>query len=126
MIAGLRRAGTTVLLTSHYLDEVQRLANRVGVLSHGHLVEEATPGTLGGRDVTGTVISFRLPAALASTALPYGGTGASSSTFRTAPARHPGRQPRAAPRRAGRPRLADKAEGDLPDSSQRGQLPFAA
>ncbi len=72
MIAGLRRAGTTVLLTSHYLDEVQRLADRVGVLSHGHLVEEATPGTLGGRDVTGTVISFRLPAALASTALPSG------------------------------------------------------
>jgi ABC-type multidrug transport system ATPase subunit len=72
MIAGLRRAGTTVLLTSHYLDEVQRLADRVGVLSHGHLVEEATPGTLGGRDVTGTVISFRLPAALAGTALPPG------------------------------------------------------
>ena len=72
MIAGLRRAGTTILLTSHYLDEVQRLADRVGVLSHGHLVEEATPGTLGGRDVTGTVISFRLPATLASTTLPPG------------------------------------------------------
>jgi ABC-2 type transport system ATP-binding protein len=72
MIAGLRRAGTTVLLTSHYLDEVQRLADRVGVLSHGHLIEEATPGTLGGRDITGTVISFRLPAALASATLPPG------------------------------------------------------
>ena len=72
MIAGLRRRGTTVLLTSHYLDEVQRLANRVGVLSHGHLVEEATPGTLGGRDITGTVISFRLPAPLAAVPLPPG------------------------------------------------------
>jgi ABC-2 type transport system ATP-binding protein len=72
MIAGLRRRGTTVLLTSHYLDEVQRLADRVGVLSHGHLVEEATPGTLGGRDITGTVISFRLPAPLAGAPLPPG------------------------------------------------------
>ncbi|MEV4709413.1 ABC transporter ATP-binding protein [Actinoplanes sp. NPDC049316] len=62
LIAGLRRGGTTVLLTSHYLDEVQRLADRVGILSRGHLVEESTPAALGGRDVAGTVISFRLPA----------------------------------------------------------------
>jgi ABC-2 type transport system ATP-binding protein len=60
-IAGLRRSGTTVLLTSHYLDEVQQLADRVGVMSHGHMVEESTPQELGGRDVSGTVISFRLP-----------------------------------------------------------------
>lgn len=72
MIAGLRRGGTTVLLTSHYLDEVQRLADRVGVLSHGHLIEEATPATLGRRDITGTVISFRLPTALAGAPLPPG------------------------------------------------------
>jgi ABC-2 type transport system ATP-binding protein len=72
MIAGLRSSGTTILLTSHYLDEVQQLADRVGVVSHGHLVEEATPDALGGRDVAGTVISFRLPAALAGTELPAG------------------------------------------------------
>jgi ABC-2 type transport system ATP-binding protein len=64
MIAGLRSSGTTVLLTSHYLDEVQQLADRVGVMSHGHLIEESTPDTLGGRDVAGTVISFRLPGRL--------------------------------------------------------------
>ncbi len=72
MIAGLRNSGTTVLLTSHYLDEVQRLADRVGVMSHGHLVEESTPDALGGRDIAGTVISFRLPAALAGEQLPAG------------------------------------------------------
>lgn len=72
LIAGLRSSGTTVLLTSHYLDEVQHLADRVGVMSHGHLVEEATPDALGGRDVAGTVISFRLPAALAGVQLPAG------------------------------------------------------
>lgn len=72
MIAGLRRCGTTVLLTSHYLDEVQRLADRVGVISHGHLVEESTPDALGGRDMAGTVISFRLPAVLAGERFPAG------------------------------------------------------
>ncbi len=72
MIAGLRRSGTTVLLTSHYLDEVQHLADRVGVMSHGRLVEESTPDALGGRDVAGTVISFRLPARLRGSEPPAG------------------------------------------------------
>ncbi|HCU97027.1 MAG TPA: ABC transporter ATP-binding protein [Actinobacteria bacterium] len=72
MIARLRRSGTTVLLTSHYLDEVQQLADRVGVMSHGHLVEESTPDALGGRDVAGTVISFRLPERLRASELPGG------------------------------------------------------
>jgi ABC-type multidrug transport system ATPase subunit len=72
MIAGLRRSGTTVLLTSHYLDEVQQLADRVGVMSHGQLVEESTPDALGGRDVSGTVISFRLPERLRGSEPPAG------------------------------------------------------
>ena len=72
MIADLRRSGTTVLLTSHDLDEVQRLADRIGVMRHGRLVEESTPDALGGRDAAGTVISFRLPAALADADLPAG------------------------------------------------------
>ena len=72
MIAGLRSAGTAILLTSHYLDEVQYLADRVGVINHGHLIEEATPEGLGGRDVGGAVISFRLPPALSGVELPAG------------------------------------------------------
>ncbi len=72
MIAGLRHTGTTVVLTSHYLDEVQQLADRVAVMSHGHLVEESTPASLGGRDVAGTVITFRLPSGLAAGDLPAG------------------------------------------------------
>ena len=42
MIAGLRRSGTTILLTSHYLDEVQQLADRIGVMSHGPAGRSAT------------------------------------------------------------------------------------
>ncbi|HEU5474927.1 MAG TPA: ABC transporter ATP-binding protein [Actinophytocola sp.] len=59
MIDELSTNGTTVLLTSHYLDEVQRLADRVGVLSGGQLIAESTPSALGRRDVAETVISFQ-------------------------------------------------------------------
>jgi ABC-type multidrug transport system ATPase subunit len=72
VIAGLRHSGTTMLLTSHYLDEVQHLADRVGVMSHGQLVAESTPDALGGRDIARTTISFRLPADLLSADLPAG------------------------------------------------------
>ncbi|WIX98337.1 ABC transporter ATP-binding protein [Amycolatopsis mongoliensis] len=59
MIDELRGEGTTVLLTSHYLDEVQRLADRVGVVSSGRLIAESTPSALGRRDIADTVISFQ-------------------------------------------------------------------
>jgi ABC-2 type transport system ATP-binding protein len=62
MIDGLRRRGTTVLLTTHYLDEAQHLADRVAVVSAGRIVAEGDPGTLGGRDRARAVIRFRLPA----------------------------------------------------------------
>lgn len=61
LIAGLRELGKTVLLTSHYLDEVQHLADRVGVLRHGRLIAEATPDTLAGRDTAKAVITFHRP-----------------------------------------------------------------
>jgi ABC-2 type transport system ATP-binding protein len=63
LIAGLRTEGTTTLLTSHYMDEVQYLADRIGVMSHGHVVAEATPATLAGRDLAVATISFQEPAA---------------------------------------------------------------
>ena len=46
LIAELCRIGTTVLLTTHYLDEAEHLADRVGVLSRGMLVAEGTPAEL--------------------------------------------------------------------------------
>ena len=47
LIEGLRGRGTTVLLTTHYLDEAAHLADRVGVISAGRLVEVAPPAGLG-------------------------------------------------------------------------------
>jgi ABC-2 type transport system ATP-binding protein len=56
-LAGL---GKTVLLTTHYMDEAQYLADRVAVIASGEIVAEGTPATLGGRDVARTHIRFRL------------------------------------------------------------------
>ena len=60
-IDGLRRQGTTILLTTHYLDEAQHLADRVAVIARGRFVAEGDPLTLGGRDVAAARIRFRLP-----------------------------------------------------------------
>jgi ABC-2 type transport system ATP-binding protein len=46
MIRGLRELGKTILLTTHYLDEAQRLADRVAVLRDGVIVSEGTPAEL--------------------------------------------------------------------------------
>ncbi len=47
LIRGLRADGTTVLLTTHSLDEAAELADRVGVVADGRLVEVAPPAELG-------------------------------------------------------------------------------
>ena len=61
MIDGLRSLGTTVLLTSHYMDEVQVLADRVAVLVDGRIVAEGTPDELRGRADRETSIRCRFP-----------------------------------------------------------------
>ena len=61
VIAGLRQLGKTVVLTTHYMDEAEHLADRITVLSAGRIVAEGTPATLGGRDHMTTAISFTLP-----------------------------------------------------------------
>ncbi|GAA3554815.1 ABC transporter ATP-binding protein [Amycolatopsis ultiminotia] len=50
LIDGLAHAGTTILLTTHYLDEVEALADRLAVLARGGVVAEGTPATLAGRE----------------------------------------------------------------------------
>ncbi len=60
LIEALGDDGTTVLLTTHYLDEAEHLAHRVGVLAHGELIAEGTPEELINQ-VSGTVVGFTLP-----------------------------------------------------------------
>ena len=61
VIKALASQGTTVLLTTHYMDEAQYLADRVAVISAGRLVAEGSPGTLGFRDRARARIRFELP-----------------------------------------------------------------
>jgi len=49
LIESLAGGGTTILLTTHYLDEAETLADRVGVIVAGRVVEIGTPDQLGGR-----------------------------------------------------------------------------
>jgi ABC-2 type transport system ATP-binding protein len=50
LIEQLKGQGTTILLTTHYLDEAEHLADRVGVIAAGRLLALDTPAGLGGRD----------------------------------------------------------------------------
>lgn len=61
MIADLRDLGVTVVLTTHYMDEAEHLADRVTVIAQGQIVAEGTPTTLGGREQAAAEIRFSLP-----------------------------------------------------------------
>lgn len=58
IVENLTALGKTVLLTTHYMDEAQHLANRVAVIARGVIVAEGTPESLGDRQNAESVISF--------------------------------------------------------------------
>ena len=58
IIDNLRSLGKTILLTTHYMDEAQHLADRVAVIARGRIVAEGTPDTIGGRHDGVAVIRF--------------------------------------------------------------------
>jgi ABC-2 type transport system ATP-binding protein len=58
LIRSLRDLGTTMLLTTHYLDEAEALADRVGVIARGRLIDVAAPGELGGRGTAPAVVHW--------------------------------------------------------------------
>jgi ABC-2 type transport system ATP-binding protein len=70
VIAGLRDLGKTVFLTTHYMDEAQRLADRVAVIASGEIVARGTPADLGDRESRPAEISFELPARITVSDLP--------------------------------------------------------
>ena len=59
VIAGLRELGKTVFLTTHYMDEAQRLADRVAIIAGGEIVARGTPEDLGDRESRPVRISYR-------------------------------------------------------------------
>jgi ABC-2 type transport system ATP-binding protein len=65
VIAGLRALGTTILLTTHHMEEAERLADRIAVMRDGRIVATGTPATLGGRNRAEATIAFTLPGGVA-------------------------------------------------------------
>jgi ABC-2 type transport system ATP-binding protein len=70
MIAGLRTLGKTVFLTTHYMEEAQRLADRVAIIVRGEIVAQGPPDELGERAGDAVEIRFRLPDGVAIEAIP--------------------------------------------------------
>ena len=68
VIAGLRELGKTILLTTHYMDEAQALADRVAIIAAGRIVAAGTPAELAAQ--RSTEIRFTLPAGAAPADLP--------------------------------------------------------
>jgi ABC-2 type transport system ATP-binding protein len=69
----LTKLGKTILLTTHYMDEAQHLADRIAVIDHGRIVAEGTPETLGGRSDGKSLIRFALPDGVALDRIPVSG-----------------------------------------------------
>jgi ABC-2 type transport system ATP-binding protein len=70
VITRLRELGKTILLTTHYMEEAQALADRVIVIVAGRIVADATPDTLGGRDLAPACVRFRPPPGIGLEQLP--------------------------------------------------------
>ena len=63
VVKNLASLGKTVLLTTHYMDEAQYLADRVAVIAAGKIVAEGPPATLGDRNLAGARFRYRPSAA---------------------------------------------------------------
>jgi ABC-2 type transport system ATP-binding protein len=61
VVKNLAALGKTVLLTTHYMDEAQNLADRVAVIAAGRIVAEGTPASIGNRDRVSTHFRYRPP-----------------------------------------------------------------
>jgi ABC-2 type transport system ATP-binding protein len=61
LVEALRQAGRTIILTTHYMDEAERLCDRVAIMDHGKVIALGTPqqliGTVGGEDIVEFAVS---------------------------------------------------------------------
>jgi ABC-type multidrug transport system ATPase subunit len=75
LVASLRDLGTTIVLTTHYMEEAESLADRVAVIQGGRLVALDTPANLVAREGAEVMISFDLPDGVGAEELPVLGVG---------------------------------------------------
>jgi ABC-2 type transport system ATP-binding protein len=57
LVAGLRQAGKTILLTTHYMEEAEFLCDRLAIMDHGRVMEAGTVAELVGRRFTDRAVS---------------------------------------------------------------------
>jgi ABC-2 type transport system ATP-binding protein len=69
-IRSLRELGKTIFLTTHYMDGLQQLADRIAVMRGGEIIASGRPDELGGRDLRPAEIRFTLPAGLSLSDVP--------------------------------------------------------
>jgi len=75
LVRRLASDGTTVILTTHYMEEAEALADQVAIIASGKIVAQGPPASLGGRDQGAVTIRFRLPAGVTPADLPVAITG---------------------------------------------------
>src|SRR5438132_2687065 len=82
VVKNLAALGKTIVLTTHYMDEAQNLADRVAIVVGGRIVAVGPPGMLGGTELEQTRVTFSLPNGQTGAALPASlGATASDSGF---------------------------------------------
>jgi ABC-2 type transport system ATP-binding protein len=75
LVRTLAGEGTTVILTTHYMEEAEALADQVAIIASGKIVAHGPPASLGGRDQGAATIRFQLPAGVTPADLPVAITG---------------------------------------------------
>jgi ABC-2 type transport system ATP-binding protein len=75
LVASLRDLGTTIVLTTHYMEEAEHLADRVAVVQDGRLVALDTPANLVAAEGADAIVSFELPEGVTLEELPPVGVG---------------------------------------------------
>lgn len=70
LVRRLAGEGTTVILTTHYMEEAEVLADQVAIIASGKIVAQGEPASLGGRDRGAATIRFQLPAGFEPADLP--------------------------------------------------------
>ena len=74
LVRRLASEGTTVILTTHYMEEAEALADQVAIIARGVIVASGAPDQIGGRDLGAATIRFRLPAGTPAPSLPVAAT----------------------------------------------------